>query len=108
MDTCKRQQHKMHKHDGHFRVQWNGGYLTPSLNAIEVTLRGELREKLPPHLIKRCVAEHKTPQKSWQLLRVSFSLKVSLLNSVERVAVKKITTLHELNASVRTWIQTVR
>eukprot|EP00971_Amphidinium_carterae_P084877 1679570-Amphidinium_carterae.1 len=60
------------------------------------------------------MAEHKTSATKIlavamrELLPPFHTVKVSLLDSVERVAVKKITTLHELNASVRTWIQTVR
>eukprot|EP00971_Amphidinium_carterae_P117598 2329813-Amphidinium_carterae.1 len=36
-----------------------GGFLLPCINAVESMLRGELCEKLPQFIIKRCMAERK-------------------------------------------------
>eukprot|EP00971_Amphidinium_carterae_P352616 6492676-Amphidinium_carterae.1 len=91
-----------------------GGYVAAGTSPLEATLRIELCENLPQHIVKKCMSEQKVS--ALQLLTAamklllpsSHSVKTALLDSCERLCTQRFTTASSLLQNIRAWLQTLK
>eukprot|EP00971_Amphidinium_carterae_P348454 6490498-Amphidinium_carterae.1 len=91
-----------------------GGYTVGTTDAIEATLRVELCDCLPASVVKRAMTEQKVTsihllKLAMQCLLPSYhTVRVALLDAVEKIPSQKINTFPQLLTSLQSWLQTLR